>query len=63
MFREFGFALLFFSIIFKTIAISKASSKTASFEDRKKQYRTYNRPGNLLIIAGVAFLLYAKYFA
>jgi len=61
MFREFGFALLFLSIFFKTIAISKASNKNAPVEERKKQYKKYNTPGNILILGGVALLLYAKY--
>ncbi len=63
MFREIGFGLLFFSIIFKTIAISKASNKNLSLEIRKKQYKQFNLPGNMLIGLGAALLLYAKYFA
>ncbi len=63
MFREIGFGFLFISIIFKTIAISKASNKNLSLEERKKQYKAFNLPGNISIAIGVALLLYAKYFA
>ena len=63
MFREIGFGFFFISIIFKTIAISKASNRNLSLEERKKLYKQFNLPGNILIGLGVALLLYAKYFA
>ncbi len=63
MFREIGFGLLFVSIIFKTLAISKANNQRKTLEERKKEYRKFNLPGNIIIVTGVLFLLYAKYFA
>lgn len=62
MFREIGFGLLFLSIFFKTIAVFRASNTSEELEIRKKGYRTFNIPGNILIFLGVVVLLYAKYF-
>ncbi len=62
MFREYGFGLLFLSVIFKTIAIMRASNQNAPVEVRKKEYKQFNIPANILILLGVVSLLYAKYF-
>lgn len=63
MIREIGFGLLFVSIIFKTLAITKANNQNMSLEERKRGYKKFNLPGNILIVTGVLFLLYSKYFA
>lgn len=62
MFREYGFGLLFLSVIFKTIAIMRASNQNTPVEVRKKEYKQFNIPANILILLGVVSLLYAKYF-
>ena len=61
MTRELAFAFLFLSLIFKTIALSKVSSKTATLEEKKANYKKFNLPSYIFLLIGVALLIYLKY--
>lgn len=63
MLRELAFGFLFISLIFKTIALSKISSKTATLEEKKANYKKFNIPSYIFLVVGVVLLVYLRYFS